>query len=98
MRMPGIELLLFLLALIGTGPSVGTPATAVEQVDFTKEIRPILEAKCQPCHFPGGKMHGKLPFDQPATVVTLGDKLFSRIRNEHSRAAIRRFLAEQKGR
>ena len=33
-------------------------------------------------------------FDQPATIVRLGTKLFTRIRNEDQRALIRKFLAE----
>ena len=64
-------------------------------VDFEKQIRPILEAKC---HFPGGKMYAKRPFDKPATIVDLGEKLFTRIKDEDQRKLIRAFLAEQKAR
>ena len=67
-------------------------------VDFEKQIQPILEAKCQPCHFPGGKMYAKRPFDRPATIVDLGEKLFTRIKDEDQRKLIRAFLAEQKAR
>jgi hypothetical protein len=95
--MPWVELLFFLLALIGAGMPVEAPAAA-EPVDFARDVQPIFEAKCQPCHFPGGKMHAKLPFDEPATIVKLDEKLFGRIRDEQSRAVIRRFLAEQKKR
>jgi len=49
-----------------------------------------------PCHFAGGKMYDKLPFDRPETIVSLGERLFTRIKSEEQRAAIRRFLAEQK--
>ena len=66
------------------------------RVDFVKEIRPMLEQRCQPCHFPGGKMYDRLPFDRPATITTLGEKLFTRIKDEKQRAVIRRFLAEQR--
>ena len=51
-----------------------------------------------PCHFAGGKMYGKLPFDRPETIVSLGEKLFTRIKDEQQRAVIRKFLAEQKRR
>ena len=67
-------------------------------VDFEKQIQPILEAKCQPCHFPGGKMYAKRPFDHPATIVDLGEKLFTRIKDEDQRKLIRTFLTEQKAR
>lgn len=63
-------------------------------VDFHKEIRPILEQRCQPCHFPGGRMYERLPFDRPETITRLGTKLFTRIRDEKQRDLIRRFLAE----
>lgn len=65
-------------------------------VDFQRDVRPILDARCQPCHFAGGKMYDKLPFDKPETVVRLGEKLFTRIKDEKQRAVIRGFLAAQK--
>jgi hypothetical protein len=63
---------------------------------FETGVRPILEKHCQPCHFQGGKMYERLPFDRPATVVTLGEKMFTRIKDEGERAAIRKFLAAGK--
>jgi len=84
-----------LLIVLATG-NVARPDPPPARVDFTKHVRPILESKCQPCHFAGGKMYARLPFDQPATILTLGEKLFTRIRDEKSRATIRRFLAEEK--
>ena len=73
-----------------------TPAAAPKPVDFARDVRPILEPHCQPCHFSGGKVYAKMPFDRPETVVRLGTKLFTRIKDEQQRAVIRRFLAEQK--
>jgi hypothetical protein len=66
------------------------------KVDFQRDIVPILAQKCQPCHFPGGKMYSKLPFDRPETITLLGEKLFTRIRDDPSRATIRKFLAQNK--
>jgi len=77
--------------------SCGTPPKTAPTVDFNKQIRPILEQRCQPCHFAGGKMYDKLPFDRPATILRLGTKLFTRIRNEEERALIRKFLEENGG-
>jgi hypothetical protein len=73
-----------------------TATAAPKPVDYQRDIRPILDAKCQPCHYPGGKVYAKLPFDKPETIVKLGEKLFTRIHDEQQRAVIRRFLAEQK--
>lgn len=67
----------------------------VAPLDFQRDVRPILDARCQPCHFPGGKMYEKLPFDRPETVVRLGTKLFTRIKDEQQRAVIRQFLAQR---
>ena len=71
--------------------SVSDPEPA--KIDFTTQVRPIL-ARCQPCHFSGGKMYERLPFDQPETVTKLGDKLFSRIQKEDEQKIIREFLAQ----
>ena len=38
-------------------------------------------------------MHGKLPFDDEKTVRTLGEKLFSRIRDDKDRDLLRAFFA-----
>lgn len=70
------------------------PSTAV---DFDKQVRPILEQRCQPCHFAGGKMYERLPFDRPQTIVKLGTKLFTRIRDEQQREVIRKFLVQHHG-
>ncbi|HUP59334.1 MAG TPA: hypothetical protein VNA69_02815 [Thermoanaerobaculia bacterium] len=62
-------------------------------VDFARDVRPILERRCQPCHFEGGKMYAKLPFDRAETIDRLGTKLFSRIKKDEEQALIRAFLA-----
>ena len=76
------------------GPGPGS-ATASAKVDFSTQIKPLLEAKCQPCHFSGGKVYAKMPFDRPETIKTLGTKLFTRIKDENERRLIRDFLAQE---
>jgi hypothetical protein len=63
---------------------------------FESDVAPILAHRCTPCHFTGGKMYDKLPFDRPATIVKLGERLFTRIKDEQERAKIRKFLAAQR--
>ena len=69
------------------------PQQPPQRVDFAKDVRPIFERKCQPCHFEGGKMYAHLPFDKPETIAKLGTKVFTRIKDQDDRAVIRRFLA-----
>lgn len=84
-------------------PSVSTPApaapaspvAAVSKIDFATQVRPILESRCQPCHFSGGIMYQRLPFDRPETINALGTKLFSRIKDENERRLIGEFLSQQ---
>jgi hypothetical protein len=80
-------------------PSVKAQETAAvsssnSKVDFAANVEPILKSKCQPCHFSGGKVYDKLPFDRPETIKTLGTKLFTRIHDENERKIIREFLAQ----
>ena len=81
-----------LFVVLATLSSIKTMA---ERPTFASDIRPILESSCQPCHFQGGKMYEKLPFDKPETITKLGTKLFTRIKNEEERRIIRAFLSEE---
>ena len=78
--------------LLATLTSIKTMA---KRPTFASDIRPILESRCQPCHFQGGQMYEKLPFDKPETITKLGTKLFTRIKNEDQQRVIRAFLSEQ---
>jgi hypothetical protein len=83
------------LAAISAAPVTelrNSPSPA--KIDFATQIRPILEARCQPCHFSGGKVYQRMPFDRPETIKTLGTKLFTRIKDEKEREIIREFLAQ----
>lgn len=83
-------------AVVADAPqkSVTDSAKVSARVDFPTQIKPILEAKCQPCHFSGGKVYQKMPFDRPDTIKTLGTKLFTRIKDENERRLIHDFLAQ----
>src|ERR1700680_4319967 len=67
--------------------------TAPKKPSFDTDVKPILQSRCQPCHFQGGKVHDKLPFDKPGTITRLGTKLFTRIKDEKEQRVIREFLA-----
>jgi tetratricopeptide (TPR) repeat protein len=73
--------------------SPAATAAAALPAEFDENVRPILEMNCRPCHFEGGKVYDRLPFDRAETIVRLGEELFTRIRDEDDRAVIRAFLA-----
>lgn len=62
--------------------------------DFATEIKPIFQARCQPCHFQGGKVYDQMPFDKSETITRLGTKLFTHIKDEKERSLIRQFLEQ----
>ena len=81
-------------ALISPIPAATAPAApSASEVDFDSRVRPLLQARCSPCHFPGGIMHSRLPFDQADTVRCLGTKLFTRLQAGEDQALILRFLS-----
>ena len=63
-------------------------------VDFDTQLKPIFQSKCMPCHFSGGQMYDRLPFDKPATIRKLGTRLFTRIKEENDRRLIEDFLTQ----
>jgi hypothetical protein len=85
-------LLILATCLLASSPA---PQPKAQPVDFETQVRPILEARCQPCHFTGGKMYKQLPFDRPQTIRTLGTKMFTRIKDEREQGILRAFLAQQ---
>ena len=69
-------------------------ASITDSIDFKTQIQPIFEKHCNPCHFPGGKMYERMPFDRPQTIRTLGTKMFTRIKEPEEQALLRAFLAQ----
>lgn len=95
MRLAGLlATLLFALGTAnGRGPAESAPTADAKPaaVRFDADISPIL-SRCRPCHYPGGVMHERLPFDNEAAVRKAGTKLFTRIKDEKERAMLRRFF------
>ena len=108
MRMGGLGLMLILALYVGAchhaqiasfGGSARNVATssllsATKKPDFETEIKPIFQNRCQPCHFPGGKVYDRMPFDKAETINRLGTKIFTRIKDEKEQRLIRDFLAQ----
>lgn len=69
-------------------------APTAKKPDFDTQIKPIFQARCQPCHFSGGQVYDKMPFDKPETITRLGEKLFTRIKDKEEQRLIREFLSQ----
>jgi hypothetical protein len=72
-------------------------AHAAERLEFARDVLPILEQRCTPCHFPGGVMHERLPFEAEGTSRVLGTKLFTRLRKPEDQVVVRAWLEQEAG-
>ena len=82
------------MVVLGSPVSAAAATAPKARVDFDAQVKPILQSKCMPCHFSGGQMYDRLPFDKPATIKKLGARLFTRIKEENDRRLIEDFLAQ----
>lgn len=53
----------------------------VQEISFDRDILPILKTKCSPCHFEGGKMYQRMPFDNPRTIETHPEGVIKRFKD-----------------
>ena len=60
--------------------------------EFRKTVYPILSARCGECHDPGGRMHARLPFDDPGTITSHSAGVLRRLKGD-DRAAVEKWLA-----
>ena len=81
-------------ALVANSSPAPAASSTKERVDFDTQLKPIFQSKCMPCHFSGGKMYDRLPFDKPDTIRKLGTKLFTRIDDKNQRRLIEDFLSQ----
>lgn len=85
-----------ILALSISIPAHPSPHSSPEQdsvkpkaATFTADIAPLLAAKCQPCHFKGGKVFDRLPFDQYKTVAKVASRLNTRLKDKDAELVAR---------
>ena len=82
------------MTTVTTPAKVSTSSAPKARVDFDTQIQPIFKSKCMPCHFSGGQMYDRLPFDKPETIRKLGVKVFTRIKEDNERRLIEDFLTQ----
>jgi hypothetical protein len=67
-----------------------------KKIDFEKEVLPVLVKNCSPCHFTGGKMYDKLPFDKAATLIDHADKILKRVEKDENKAIVKEFILQNR--
>lgn len=65
-------------------------------IGFDKEIKPIFIKNCSPCHFTGGKMYEKLPFDKDTTIINHSAAILKRIKNKEENTLLSNFISQNK--
>lgn len=70
------------------------PTLAADSISFAKQIQPILQTHCNPCHFPGGKMYEKMPFDQAKTILEHPEGVLKRFKDEQENKLIQQFFVQ----
>jgi len=66
-----------------------------DTINYQTQIQPILEKHCSPCHFTGGKMYEKMPFNKGATIIGHEAGILRRIKEEKDVALIRQYVMER---
>src|SRR5688572_17470232 len=65
-------------------------------VNFASHVKPILEKRCSPCHFTGGKMYVRMPFDQDTTLLNHQSSILKRIKDTEENEVIKKFVLQKR--
>jgi hypothetical protein len=63
---------------------------------FNAAVLPVLKKNCSPCHFTGGKMYARMPFDQPATIINHSTGALKRFKVREELAIVKNFIESYK--
>jgi hypothetical protein len=78
---------------------MATPAPTPAPDAFVTAVRPVLLARCAPCHEPGGKLYAALPFDNREVVASHAPGILKRLQGAN-RETLEKWLTslpEKKG-
>ena len=78
-----------------SGKSTQNTITLKDTIHFTSQIQPILVKNCSPCHFTGGKMYERMPFDKDTTIINHEAGILKRIKGEEN-LLINTFIQQNK--
>ncbi len=76
------------------GKKINFAAQRIDSVDYNADLLPIFQKKCTPCHFTGGKMYEKMPFDNPATILSHQTGILKRMKDHPQVALIKQFVQQ----
>ena len=65
-----------------------------DTVNYNMEVLPVLQKKCSPCHFAGGKMYEKMPFDNSLTILSHETGILKRFKDQPEAALIKQFIQQ----
>ena len=74
--------------------SLSSSTAITDTVNFNAEVMPVLKTKCSPCHFEGGKMYEKMPFDNSLTILGHEAGVLKRFKDEKEIALIKQFIQQ----
>ena len=78
-----------------SGKSTQKTIALEDTIHFTRQIQPILVKNCSPCHFTGGKMYERMPFDKDSTIINHETGILKRIKGEEN-LLIKTFIEQNK--
>jgi len=78
-----------------SGNSTQKTIALEDTIHFTRQIQPILVKNCSPCHFTGGKMYERMPFDKDSTIINHETGILKRIKGEEN-LLIKTFIEQNK--
>ena len=79
------------------GKASGKSVSSVrDTIDYKAQVLPILQKKCTPCHFPGGKMYERMPFDNSQTIINHETGVLKRFKDEEENVLIKQFIRQNK--
>jgi len=64
-------------------------------INYNKDLLPVLQRKCSPCHFAGGKMYEKMPFDNSLTIPSHETGILKRFKDQPEADLIKQFIQQQ---
>jgi hypothetical protein len=75
-------------------PAAAPAVDGDAEPQFARDVQPVLARACDPCHFPGGKMYERMPFDDPKTVASHKAGVLRRLKGT-DRTTLERWISAQ---